>query len=575
METATIDPKEIKVLLLFHPAGITPETEFAIDQYLLNGGTVVACLDAFSVAAQMTGGGNPMMGSSRHAHHLHPAHPALRMGRLLRVRPRCSPIPRSPPSSAATASASPCSPSRKDSMPQKDNVITKDLESVTFFLPGAFTKTGGGGVAANTLIKSTTDAGFVDSMRASQLDPDARPRTFQSDRHRLRPRHPSLRHLQDRLPRWQTEGQPAEEAKAADEKKDEPKPASLKEGAAPATSSSSPMSMPSTTASPTTCRTSAACRWPSPSNGNASLLFNLLDQAVGSKHLIGSRSRSAIRRPFTVVQKMEADFNKTGRRQDRGVPGKTKGRPTETQRTPGPEDPAAPTSTLSPAQEAEITQAAQGTGRILQAHPRAGKRPPPPEGQTRRQDHPAQRRRHAAPRRSSSASASSSNAAARPGPDKRVESGKLRVESEELRNSDPIPPLPLSLNSQLFNSSTSSNHEQTPGYHPLGHRHRPRRGRGRREAQPEQDTTRSATQRAAGQTLFESFPATDVSTIEIQGAAGTVTLAKKDGKWTVVRARRLSGQHHLRQRLHPHARRSEGHPRHGGRSVLRPALRHG
>ena len=62
METPDIDPKEIKVLLLFHPAGITPEAEFAIDQYLLNGGTVVACLDAFSVAAQMTGGGNPMMG---------------------------------------------------------------------------------------------------------------------------------------------------------------------------------------------------------------------------------------------------------------------------------------------------------------------------------------------------------------------------------------------------------------------------------------------------------------------------------------------------------------------------------
>ena len=48
----------------------------------------------------------------------------------------------------------------------------------------------------------------------------------------------------------------------------------------------------------------------SPVNGNASLLFNLLDQAVGSKHLIGSRSRSAIRRPFTVVQQMESDFNK-------------------------------------------------------------------------------------------------------------------------------------------------------------------------------------------------------------------------------------------------------------------------
>src|SRR5690606_14160936 len=30
---------EIDILLVFHPAGITPEAEFAIDQYLLQGGT--------------------------------------------------------------------------------------------------------------------------------------------------------------------------------------------------------------------------------------------------------------------------------------------------------------------------------------------------------------------------------------------------------------------------------------------------------------------------------------------------------------------------------------------------------
>jgi len=50
----------------------------------------------------------------------------------------------------------------------------------------------------------------------------------------------------------------------------------------------------------------------------------------------------------------------------------------------------------------------------------------------------------------------------------------------------------------------------------------------------EKDTTKSATNRAPGQTLFESFPATEVSAVDIQGAAGTVTLAKKDGKWTVA-----------------------------------------
>ncbi|MES2475043.1 MAG: DUF4340 domain-containing protein [Verrucomicrobiota bacterium] len=44
---------------------------------------------------------------------------------------------------------------------------------------------------------------------------------------------------------------------------------------------------------------------------------------------------------------------------------------------------------------------------------------------------------------------------------------------------------------------------------------------------------RGATQRVQGETLFESFPATDVVEISIQGAAEAVTLAKKDGKWVV------------------------------------------
>ena len=47
-------------------------------------------------------------------------------------------------------------------------------------------------------------------------------------------------------------------------------------------------------------------------------------------------------------------------------------------------------------------------------------------------------------------------------------------------------------------------------------------------------STRSATKRSQGQTLFESFPANDAASVEIQGAASSVTLAKKDAKWVVV-----------------------------------------
>lgn len=43
----------------------------------------------------------------------------------------------------------------------------------------------------------------------------------------------------------------------------------------------------------------------------------------------------------------------------------------------------------------------------------------------------------------------------------------------------------------------------------------------------------SATKRASGQTLFESFPAEAANTVEIQGVNGSVTLTKKDGKWVI------------------------------------------
>ena len=42
------------------------------------------------------------------------------------------------------------------------------------------------------------------------------------------------------------------------------------------------------------------------------------------------------------------------------------------------------------------------------------------------------------------------------------------------------------------------------------------------------------TSRAAGDTLFASFPATEIAHIEITGSDGGVTLVKKDGKWTVA-----------------------------------------
>ena len=49
-------PDDIDLLLLIHPTGISEELEFAIDQYIMNGGKVAAFLDSFSlVSARVKG----------------------------------------------------------------------------------------------------------------------------------------------------------------------------------------------------------------------------------------------------------------------------------------------------------------------------------------------------------------------------------------------------------------------------------------------------------------------------------------------------------------------------------------
>jgi ABC-type uncharacterized transport system involved in gliding motility auxiliary subunit len=309
MESPMIDPKAIKVLLLFHPAGITPEAEFAVDQYLLSGGTVVACLDAFSVAAQMTsGGGNPMMGqqgnptTSTLPTLLSAWGISFESGKVL-ADPTLATKLGGERLGLAVLTLS------KDSMPQQDNVITKDLASCTFFLPGAFSKTGGGGVTTNTLVKSTTGAGFVDAMRASQLDPTLAT-TFRSSG----TAYDLVTHLSGSFKTAFPDGKPKAKTEAGapgekDAPKDEAASASLKVAAKPGNVFLIADIDAFYDRFAYNVQNFGGTQLASPVNGNASLLFNLLDQAAGSEHLIGSRSRSAIRRPFTVVQKLESDFN--------------------------------------------------------------------------------------------------------------------------------------------------------------------------------------------------------------------------------------------------------------------------
>ena len=350
MNPQKIDPDEIKVLLVFHPAEITPQTEFMIDQYLLSGGTVVACLDAHSVSAQMLGGGNPMMGqagapTTSTLPTLLPAWGVKFTSQQVLADPIHATLLGGNRKGVAVLSLP------KSAMPDKESIITKNLESVTLYLPGAFELTGVEGITANPLVRSSKVAGFVDTVKASQLDP-----SIENHVKATGTAFDLVTFLSGNFKSAFPDGKPAE-ASAGETpegaKKDAAKEDSLKQASKPGNVFLIADIDAFYDRFAYTVQNYGGTQMATPANGNSALLFNIIDQAIGSKHLIGSRSRAATRRPFTVIQEMETKFNdhvgskieefQTKQRQAQG-----KLQELQAQKTKGSE------LFLSPEQEAEI-----------------------------------------------------------------------------------------------------------------------------------------------------------------------------------------------------------------------------
>lgn len=313
---------DIDVLLVVHPAQITPAAEFAIDQYVLGGGTVIACVDPYSAAAEFTAsGGNPMMGG-RGGVPTSSTLPTLFQAWGLTLNPQVLADP-----AFANPNAGPIGASlpifTEKAMPQKDNVVTKNLRNLQLYLPGGFTKTGGSGVSIETLVKSSNLAGFVDPIKASRRDPSLatsiRP-TGQT--------YDVVLHLSGNFKSAFPGGKPGETPPSPEEpgkdgaeakKEGEKKPDSLLTATKPGNVF--------LIADVDAFYDQVAYQIQNlggnrsvvmgPANDNSTLLMNLVDQAASSPYLIGARSRTATARPFDKIKEMEAEFTKNaGKRED-------------------------------------------------------------------------------------------------------------------------------------------------------------------------------------------------------------------------------------------------------------------
>ena len=295
-------PNDIKVLLLIHPAGITPQTEFAIDQFILRGGTVVACVDAYSFEAAASAGGNPMFGGGAGTP-VSSTLPSLFSAWKIQfenTQTLADAKYRTVLQGNRIGYAILSLP--KEAMPDRNDVITKNLNDLFFVLPGAFTSQGGSGLASSTLVKSSTQAGLVDAMEASQFSN----RLSISNRRS----YELVTRLSGRFKTAFPDGKPGEpkapEADQEKDKKDQNQPKWLKEGQADANVFLIADTDAFSNQGAYRIQNLGGMQAAMPYNGNSVLLLNIIDQAASSSDLIGARSRASIRRPFTLIREMEA-----------------------------------------------------------------------------------------------------------------------------------------------------------------------------------------------------------------------------------------------------------------------------
>lgn len=308
--------KDVTLLVVIHPTDLSEDAEYAIDQFVMRGGRLLVFVDPLCLSA---GGGNPqqmMMGGPQDSSTLKKLFEGwgvtLEPGKVVADMEFRSIFNRDGGPSVVpvvlrlTAGA----------LDSKD-VITSGIDDLMFPFAGSLSGKAAEGIQMETLIKSSKQSQLVDAMTArfseKQILKDFAPSNTE---------YALAVRLRGKFKTAFPEGKPAakkDEAKPEDETKDgEKKDAGKEAGAEKAD------------AGLKECKEETAVivvadadflsdqfairagnlfgqRIVMPANGNLALLQNMVDQLGGDTRLIGVRSRGSQRRPFTLIQKMEAE----------------------------------------------------------------------------------------------------------------------------------------------------------------------------------------------------------------------------------------------------------------------------
>lgn len=304
-DTDKIDD-DIKVLFVIHPKDLKDATLYALDQFVLRGGRLIAALDAMCLAdANRQNSMMPMPGGPSNLDKLLKAWGItfentkvladMNHARKLQTRQN------------GPAEIMPTLLFLSDKAINKQDVLASQIDELLLAFPGYFSGEPASGLKQTVLLTTSTNTqpveGFLAQMSPSKIVDD-----FKADGKK----YVLAMRLEGKFKTAFPDGKPAEkkddakEGEKKEEKKDAKPGDSLKESKAD-----------------TAVLLFGDTDWLSdnfsvrvqnffgqkiiqPINGNLSLVQNMVEQMAGDQNLIGVRSRATLNRPFTVVKEMQA-----------------------------------------------------------------------------------------------------------------------------------------------------------------------------------------------------------------------------------------------------------------------------
>jgi ABC-type uncharacterized transport system involved in gliding motility auxiliary subunit len=299
---------DVSVIVVVHPQGITDQAQFAIDQFLLRGGKMVALVDPYSFVEAQTAG--PYGGAAGFSSTLNKLFPAWGID-FSESKMIVDPTFATQVQRENDVQSDPTILSITSDGINKEDALGAAISDLLMPFAGAFTGKPVEGLKEEVLVKSSNQAGLVD-VSLLEAGPDAIRKQLKS----ANTAYPIAIRLSGKFKTAFPGGKP--EGKSSAQPSPSPMPqavasaspaskeAYLKEGKSEGVVilvGDSDFAYDAIAGRAQQVLTQTVFV---PSNGNLNFIQSSVEQLAGDSDLIGIRSRSSGNRPFVVVNKMEA-----------------------------------------------------------------------------------------------------------------------------------------------------------------------------------------------------------------------------------------------------------------------------